>query len=151
MVRLDKNTKENLEAMALIMLITIIDVICLWMDFSNYIDYKMHASEYTVTLQEVTRIVPTSKVNNNVYFEYEINGKIYEGCVGYTYSDYKGKNIRVAFDKNMNYIRPDILIEPSMFFDIILTLITGCLDIMAIVAVFTIIIRKIKSICNRDR
>lgn len=107
---MSQEVKENIKATLIFIGMIALSIFMIWLWTYDYIKYKQHPSEYTVTVQKISRIASLGKGNHGVYFEYEVNGQKQEGMVDYAFSDKVGKKIKIAFDQNMDYMRPELLI-----------------------------------------
>lgn len=104
------------------------DLFLIWVScddsMHDYIEYKSHMSEYTVCEKEIIdKILRVG--TSNLYFEYEVNGQRREGCVlGGILDGGEGDMINIAFDKDMKYCRPNIVVTWANVFAIIFTFFT---------------------------
>ena len=85
-----------------------------------------------------------------MYFEYEMNGQKQEGRVDYAFSDNVGKRINLAFDQNMDYIRPELLIGPTMMWTLFTSIVTFMVTFPILMGILMTIIDKMKSIFCGD-
>lgn len=116
--------EEKIKAWLMIIGWILLNIFLLWSEFGDYVYYNNHKSEYTVYYPKIVRISWTGRGNSFVYFEYEINGRTTEGYVNGGLMDEKGKQIKVAFDKNMKYIRAEIVVSWHLIVVMIMTVLT---------------------------
>lgn len=114
----DKQDVKALKDMTKVLLllwivILLMDIGLLRNAFSDYIKYKLHTPDYTVQSVEIER-VRSGKMSGKVYFEYEVDGEECEGEVNYAFFDSAGEEIDIAFDSDMHYVRPQIIVGPSL-------------------------------------
>ena len=146
MIKVNQEVKENIEfVLALVGMISL-SIISIWLWTTDYVEYKKHPSEYTVTMQKITRIrTMGNRGRHGVCFEYEVNGEKQEGQVDYAFSDKVGKKIKIAFDQDMNYMRPELLIGSMMIWMILINIVTLVLTLLVMAALLIALADKIKS------
>ena len=144
-IKMSQEVKENIKAILALISMMVMTILLIWCWTYGYVKYKQHPSEYTVTMQKVTRIALTGKGHHVVYFEYEMNGQKQEGRVDYAFSDKVGKRIKIAFDQNMDYIRPELLIGSMMIWMILINIVTLVLTLLVMAALLIALADKIKS------
>lgn len=97
---MNQEVKENIEATLIFIGMIALSIFMIWLWTYDYVKYKQHPSEYTVTMQKITRIRTMGNRGRHVVcFEYEVNGEKQEGQVDYAFSDKVGKKIKIAFDQ----------------------------------------------------
>ena len=143
---MSQEVKENIKAILALISMMVMTILLIWCWTYGYVKYKQHPSEYTVTMQKVTRIALTGKGHHVVYFEYEVNGQKQEGMVDYAFSDKVGKKIKIAFDQNMDYMRPELLIGSWMVWTLLVCIVTLIVTLPILIGILMTIIDKIKSI-----
>ena len=99
-IKMNQEVKENIEFVLTLVGMISLSIISIWLWTYDYVKYKQHPSEYTVTMQKITRIRTMGNRGRHVVcFEYEVNGEKQEGQVDYAFSDKVGKKIKIAFDQ----------------------------------------------------
>ena len=149
-IKMSQEVKENIKAILALISMMVMTILLIWCWTYGYVKYKQHPSEYTVTMQKVTRIALTGKGHHVVYFEYEMNGQKQEGRVDYAFSDKVGKRIKIAFDQNMDYIRPELLIGSTMMWTLFTSIVTFMVTFPILMGILMTIIDKMKSIFCGD-
>ena len=150
MVKKNQEVKENIKATLIFISMIALSIFMIWLWTYDYVKYKQHPSEYTVTMQEISRIALLGKGNHVVYFEYEVNGQKQEGMVDYAFSDKVGKKIKIAFDQNMDYMRPELLIGSWMVWTLLVCIVTLIVTLPILIGILMTITDKIKSIFRGD-
>lgn len=145
-IKMSQEVKENIKAILALISMMVMTILLIWCWTYGYVKYKQHPSEYTVTMQKITRIRTMGNRGRHVVcFEYEVNGEKQEGQVDYAFSDKVGKKIKIAFDQDMNYMRPELLIGSMMIWMILINIVTLVLTLLVMAALLIALADKIKS------